>query len=319
MRPSVKIQNISNPNQPMTNQLINYLNHGRSLNHSPCTLRAIHYNLTNFISWLSGHRITTPDQLRRAHLTAWTTHLQEHRTSRGLPLKPKSINKQLDNLRGFLKHLAAEGLIPTALPKAVQTVKEPKLLPGSVMNHRQMKKLLQSIRTNQATGYRDRAMLELLYSTGIRAAELLGLDVAHLDIKNSTAMVTGKGSKQRIVPIGKTALRYTQNYLTAVRPFMQRNKTEQALFLDTNGKRLAYQALRRLIHKHAKAANIKINTTAHTFRRSCTTELLRANANMYHVKELLGHESLDTLKHYAKLTINDLRATHKKCHPRERS
>jgi site-specific recombinase XerD len=161
-------------------------------------------------------------------------------------------------------------------------------------------------------------MLELLYSTGIRAGELLGLEVAHLDLKNSTAMVTGKGNKQRIVPIGKTALRYTQNYLTAVRPFMQRDKTEQALFLNADGKRLAYQALRRLIHRYAKDANIKINTTPHTFRRSCTTELLRANANMYHVKELLGHESLDTLKHYARLTINDLRATHKKCHPREK-
>jgi integrase/recombinase XerD len=302
----------------MKTQLKIHLDRGRSLNLSPLTLRATRYNLTKFINWLAARRITAPDQLRRAHLNAWTMHLQEHRTCRGLPLKPKSINKQLDNLRGFLKHLAAEGLISTALPEAVESVKEPKLLPGSVMNHRQMKKLLQSIHTNGADGYRDRAMLEMLYSTGIRAGELLGLDIAHLDLKNSTAMVTGKGRKQRIVPIGKTALRYTQNYITAVRPFMQRNKTEQALFLNADGKRLAYQALRRLIHRYAKAADIKINVTPHTFRRSCTTELLRADANMYHVKELLGHESLDTLKHYAKLTINDLRATHKKCHPRER-
>ena len=303
----------------MKTQLTNHLDRGRSLNLSPCTLRAIRYNLTNFINWLAGHQITDPGQLRRAHLNAWTTHLQERRTRRGLPLKPKSINKQLDNLRGFLKHLAAEGLISTALPEAVESVKEPKLLPGSVMNHRQMKKLLQSIHTNGADGYRDRAMLELLYSTGIRAGELLGLDVAHLDLKNATATVTGKGRKQRIVPIGKTALRYTQNYITAVRPFMQRDKTQQALFLTADGKRLPYQNLRRLIHRHARAANIKITVTPHTFRRSCTTELLRADANMYHVKELLGHESLDTLKHYAKLTINDLRATHKKCHPREKN
>lgn len=302
----------------MKTQLKNHLDRCRSLNHSPRTLRAVHYNITRFINWLAGHNITAPDQLRRAHITAWTTRLQEHRTTRGLPLKPKSINKQLENLRGFLKHLAAEGLIPPALPRAVRSVKEPKLLPGSVMNHRQMKKLLQSIPAGTAIGYRDRAMLELLYSTGIRAAELLGLDVAHIDLKNATAIVTGKGGKQRVVPIGRTALRYIRSYITAVRPFMQRDKTQQALFLNRNGQRLAYQNLRRLIHRYADAANIKINVTPHTFRRSCTTELLRADANMYHVKELLGHESLDTLKHYAKLTINDLRATHKKCHPREK-
>jgi len=303
----------------MRRHLTDYIERDRSLNMSPYTLRAIRYNVINFLDWLAARGgITSPDQLRRAHLAAWLTHLQEHRTTRGLQLKPKSINKRIENIRGFLNYLAAEGLIPSALAASVEYVKEPKLLPGSVMTHDQVRKLLRTVSTDSSTGYRDRAMLELLYSSGIRVGELLGLDLARIDIKNATALVYGKGRKERVVPIGKTALRYLESYLTAVRPFLMRDRAEQTVFLDTHGKRLPYYVFRRLVHKYADAAGISVNVTPHTFRRSCTTELLRSGANMYHVKELLGHESLDTLKHYARLTITDLRATHKKHHPRER-
>ena len=302
----------------MRQHLADYIEHGRSLNLSAYTLRSIGYNVTDFLDWLAGHRIAGPDQLRRAHLAAWLTHLQEHRTTRGLPLKPKSINKKIECARGFLNYLAAEGLIPSALAASVEYVKEPKLLPTSVMTHDQVRKLLRSVRTDSTTGYRDRTMLELLYSSGIRVGELLTLDVAHVDLKNATALVYGKGRKERVVPVGVTALRYVESYLTAVRPFLLRDRTEQAVFLDAQGKRLPYHVFRRLVHKYADDAGIPVNVTAHTFRRSCTTELLRGGANMYHVKELLGHESLDTLQHYAKLTITDLRETHRRCHPRER-
>jgi len=312
----------------MRQHLADYIERGRGLNLSAHTLRAIRYNVTAFLDWLAGHRISGPDQLRRAHLAAWLTRLQERRTTRGLPLKPKSINKKIENVRGFLNHLAAEGLIPAALAASLEYVKEPRLLPTSVMTHDQVRKLLRSIRTDSTTGYRDRAMLELLYSTGIRVGELLALDVARIDLRNATAVVYGKGRKERAVPIGKTALRHTESYLTAVRPFLARcgppgedrpaDDDREALFLDTQGKRLPYHVFRRLVRKYADAVGISVNVTPHTFRRSCTTELLRSGANMYHVKDLLGHESLETLKHYAKLTITDLRATHRKCHPRER-
>ena len=129
--------------------------------------------------------------------------------------------------------------------------------------------------------------------------------------------------------IGRTALGLVESYLKGVRPFLARlspegedgpakGPEEQALFLDEGGKRLPYYTLLRIVHAAAKRAGAAANVTPHTFRRSCTTELLRGGAGMYHVKELLGHESLETLKHYAKLTIADLKATHEKCHPRER-
>jgi len=138
-----------------------------------------------------------------------------------------------------------------------------------------------------------------------------------VDFKNRTMMVTGKGDKQRVVPIGRTALRHLETYLAAIRPYLLCDRTQTALFLNHKGARLKYKAFLKCVHIHSRRMGYT-DVTPHTFRRSCTTELIRGGANMYHVKELLGHESLDTLKHYTKLTINDLKKTHEKCHPRER-
>lgn len=104
----------------------------------------------------------------------------------------------------------------------------------------------------------------------------------------------------------------------AVRPYLSRDPGERALFLDHNGRRLKNHVIARRLTRYADRARLDVNVTPHTFRRSCTTELIRSGANLYHVKELLGHESLDTVRHYAKLTIADLKETHAKCHPRER-
>jgi site-specific recombinase XerD len=214
--------------------------------------------------------------------------------------------------------LIQHGFVSSTLFEGLAYVKEPSLLPTSVLDHAQVRNLLGQIEAGQAEGYRDRAMLEFLYSSGVRAGELLGLNVADVDLANGTAIVLGKGNKQRVVPIGRTALRALESYLRAVRPFLLRDAKESAFFLNHAGKRMPYHTFRRILGKHVARAGLAEKVSAHTFRRSCTTELIRGGANLYHVKELLGHESLDTLKHYAKLNIQDLKETHRRCHPRER-
>ncbi len=143
-------------------------------------------------------------------------------------------------------------------------------------------------------------------------------DVADVDLTHATAIVTGKGNKQRVVPVGKTALRLVTSYLRGVRPFLVRDAAERALWLTRAGARLPYHTLLKRVRLHGDRLALPVAVTPHTFRRSCTTELIRGGANLWHVKELLGHEHLDTLQHYAKLTIADLKKTHAKCHPRER-
>ena len=244
-------------------------------------------------------------------------------------MKASTINVTNDKVRGFLRHLVARGCLHRSCVEMIEYLKMPQLLPGSVLTYGQVRRLLSSIDTGTPEGLRDRAMLELLYSTGIRAGELLGMNVADVDLRAATARVTGKGNKQRLVPIGKTALRCLENYIRAVRPFLtERNASggvgpaadpaQLPLFLTSRGTRMPYQRFVQAVHRHAKNANMEINVTPHTFRRSCATELIRGGANIYHVKDLLGHESLETLRHYTRLTIGDLKKTHRKCHPRER-
>jgi len=151
-----------------------------------------------------------------------------------------------------------------------------------------------------------------------RARELLGLNVAEVGFTHATALVTGRGPKPRLVPIGKTALRLLASYVKGIRPFLVRDGKETALFLDRRGERLPCYTLRRLVPQYPPQAGLDVHVTAHTFRRSCTTELIRGGANLYHIKLLLGHERLDTLQHYARPSIDDLKATHQKCRPGER-
>ena len=310
---------LSNPRKRLRDLLAAHLDELRSLNHSPQTLKAIRYGNLGFLRWLEQtSRVRHVDQLRQRHLPAWLKHLTTHRTSKGRALKPRSVNKRIEVVRGFIRYLAREGYVHRGLTDRLLYIKEPSILPTSVLSHAQVKNLLDVIDTQQALGYCDRTMLELLYSSGIRVAELLGLDLDSLDLRNGTALVMGKGRKQRVVPMGRTAIKFLENYMHGIRPHLQTDLGERALFLDQFGRRYPYHTLRRRLHAYAGKAGIDIQVTPHTFRRSCTTEMLRGGANMYHVKEMLGHESLDTLKHYARLTITDLKKTHQKCHPRER-
>ena len=296
-----------------------YLRRLRSLNYSPSTLRTSKFILRWFRLWLADHGVHSTDVLRGRHLDTWQEALSQRMSSAsGKPLKPRAVNKKIEVVKGFLKYLVSVGAVSSALIERVQYVKEPKMLPGSVLTHAQACRLLKSVATDTPEGYRNRTMFELLYSSGMRVGELLGLDIGVLDIEGRTAIVMGKGRKERVVPFGATAAKILETYLKVIRPHFVTDTGEKALFLDAAGRRLPYYTFRRIVRACAENSGIDVHVTAHTFRRSCTTELLRGGANMYHVKELLGHESLETIKHYARLTITDLKRTHRKCHPRER-
>ncbi|MCO5062662.1 MAG: tyrosine-type recombinase/integrase [Kiritimatiellae bacterium] len=296
-----------------------FLRHLEARRYSPFSIRVHRSHLRAWVRWLEERfAVRRVEQLRREHLEAWLHHLQARRTPQGLPLKARSINKHIEAVRLFLRRLRQQGLIHPDLPDAIAFLKQPQMLPQSVLTHAQVRRMLARVKTSHATGYRDRAMLELLYSSGIRAGELLKLNVSDIDLKSATALVHGKGDKQRLVPIGRTALRHLETYLVAVRPYLLCDAGEQALFLNRRGLRMKYETLLLTIKASAEPLAAEFSVSPHTFRRSCTTELIRGGANLYHVKELLGHETLDTLHHYVRLTIADLKKTHEKCHPRER-
>jgi len=302
------------------NLLDEYLEHLKSLNYSPMTIDGKYYSCNNFIRFLEEKfTVNSADRVRRLHLFAWQKHLDSVRTKEGTPLKPRALNKRIEGVRSFLKHLAIKGHVLKNLVEAVSYVKEPKMLPTGIMTNIQTSRILRQPDTNTVLGYRDRTVMELMYSSGLRAREVISMHTGSVDFKNGTVKVMGKGRKERVVPVGKTALRYLETYLKAVRPFQLIKGEKKSFFINRRGEKLQYRPLLDMVRKYCAMAKIDVHVTPHSFRKTCATELIRGNANIYHVKEILGHESIETLKHYTRLTIMDLRKTHAKCHPRERS
>ena len=300
------------------------LEHRRSLNFSKQTLKTLKSRAQTFIKFVEGrYSKATADEVTRSCLQAYQKYLPTMTSTKGkakgIPLKANSINNLITAVHVLLDFMADRGYTAPKLKKHLERVKQPKLLPTSVLNHDQVKQMIEGIDISSAEGIRDRAILELVYSSGIRGGELEGLILDNVDLKLGVMRVIGKGRKERVVPIGKTALKCLKNYIVGVRSLVPGNEKHRHVFLNQRGLPYRIKQLQQLTMRSAENVSLNVNVTPHTLRRSCTTELIRGDANMYHVKELLGHESIDTLKVYTKLTINDLKKTHAKCHPRERS
>ena len=300
-----------------------FLEYGESLQYSVHTIARQKSALKEFIAWLEDrHHVETPDRLNVELLHEFQKHLSQRLTKEGMPLKPITMNTIIKGIRAWLAWMYDLGYVYRVLEKHLAYVREPRVLPTSVLTHAQVRKLIRKIDTNTGDGIRDRAAIELMYSSGIRIGELESLTLQDVNLDEAVARVVGKGKKERFVPIGKTAIKWMLSYIRGIRPFQARlagsgHQTER-VFLNPNGHPMHQRTLRNRVREYGRQLELDIDITPHTFRRSCTTELVKSNANLYHVKQLLGHESFETLKHYAKLNIADLRKTHSKCHPRER-
>ena len=293
--------------------------HYEALQSSPHTIIRLKSALRLFIAYMEEHHgVTTADAVTLDHVDAFQAHLSQRFTAKGLPWKPASINTVIKAVRPFLDYLHEHGYLTRPLAKHLEYIREPHLLPHSVLTHAQVRKLIRKIDTTTPGGVMDRAVIELLYTSGIRVGELELLTLPDVDLENGVARVMGKGRKERFVPIGKTALKWLTSYIKGVRPYMLRGNQTNAVFVNANGQPLKQDRVRARVHEYAGQLDFDIPVTPHTFRRSCTSEMIKGNANLYHVKQLLGHKSFETLNHYAKLDITDLRKTHERCHPREK-
>lgn len=288
-------------------------------NHSPLYQRALRYHGQRTLRWLSErYRVTRPEELTREHLEAWVRHIQASKTGKGLPLRPTSIAKQLDTDRVFFLWLATNGFVSATLPAALPRIKLPDVLPTSVLNHRQMMRLIAAVNRTTDEGVQLYAMLEFLYSSGVRVAELLGLDLEKVDLSNRQAIIWGKGSKERVVVFGESAARALETYIRAFRSLNCHDPAERAVWLDAQGHRMPYHTFRRQLQAVAERVGLTIKVSPHTFRRSFATEMVRSGANLWLIKTQMGQASIEALKPYIKLTIPDLKKTHAKCHPREK-
>lgn len=188
---------------------------------------------------------------------------------------------------------------------------------GITLTIKEIKKLLDQPNLSFNCQIRNKAILELFYSTGIRLDELLSISVHDLDLKDKVLYVRkGKRRKQRVVPVGKTALQYLKEYLEKIRPkHGKRNPKERTLFLDNTGKPLNPECIRQCIREYRIAAGIKKPVSPHTFRRTCATHLLQQGADIRYIQKLLGHSRLSTTQQYTKVMPVEVKDTHNKTHP----
>jgi integrase/recombinase XerD len=202
----------------------------------------------------------------------------------------------------------AEGLVETSR-------KNRKI--GTTLTLEEMQKLLVQPNLSLKTGLRDRAILEVFYATGIRLDELLNLEVYHVDLKDQVLYIRkGKGRKQRVVPLGKSAVKYLKEYLEKIRPYYAKKyPKERRLFLLNTGLVMTSGSIRPLLRKYRLAAGIRKPVSPHTLRRTCATHLLQQGADIRYIQELLGHKSLKTTQIYTKVMPMEVKETHNKTHP----
>jgi len=288
---------------------LDYLTFERNV--SVNTVSAYRDDLESFVAFLCNDYFTIGRDLvdlRSAdHLTirAYLAHLARRKLAR------TSIARHLSALRSFFKYLMREGAVEANPARGVATPKREKHLP-SVMQTSDIALLLEQPDLSTNLGIRDRAWLEMLYASGLRISELVGIDIDDIELRARLVKVHGKGSKERIVPFGSKAEEAVRAYL-AVR---EADPDENALFVNYRGARITTRSVRRLFDGYLRGASLRAGISPHTMRHSFATHLLNAGADLRGIQELLGHASLSTTQKYTHLNDWQLIAVYKKSHPR---
>lgn len=221
----------------------------------------------------------------------------------------KTIARKLSTLRSFFKFLYKEGYLKSNPMSTVSTPRIDKKLP-QFLDVTSVERLIESPKTKDIWGLRDRAIMEILYSSGMRVSELVGLNIEDVDFIGGVAKVMGKGRKERICPIGEKASGALRNYLN------KRSRSVEALFLNRSGGRLHDRSVRRIIDKYIQKISLREKISPHTFRHSFATHLLERGADLRSVQELLGHKNLSTTQIYTHITAERLKSVYDKAHPR---
>lgn len=298
---------------------IAYLRSLKVRNLSQRTIDLVHWMLEKFFTYLQSCNITPVDQITSQAVRDYQMTLFESLNSRGRPNSIAYQNRMLSAAKNFTKFLKDNDYIVSDPGRNVAYAKEPKRLPRGVLTPTEARKIIHAPDVKTAIGYRDRTILEVLYSSAIRKEELNNLTLADVDYNDGfLRIIEGKGKKDRIVPIGRIACRYLENYIKSVRAELITDPYNNHLFLTLRGKRFSKNVVWELIKKYAKKAKIKKNVHPHTFRHSCATAMLKNKADIRTIQKLLGHASLDSTQVYTHLSITDLKNVHNRCHPRER-
>jgi integrase/recombinase XerD len=290
------------------------LSHG----YSKATVHARRYYLANLVSFLEDLDVADLKLVTPSLLESYQRHLFHHRKRDGQPLSFRTQSQRLIPVKGFFGWLTRQGLLPLDPAASLQLPKNERRLPEAVLSVEEVEAVLAGPDTTTLLGVRDRAILEVFYSTAIRRLELAHLRVTDVDQARGSVFVRqGKGARDRFVPIGARALGWVDRYLKNAREEMVRSPREETLFLSATGGPLASDVLSRMMSAYVKAGAPTKSGSCHLFRHTTATLMLDAGADVRHVAEMLGHQKLDTTMGYTRVSMAKLQEVHSKCHPAE--
>jgi len=276
---------------------------------SPRTLDAYGRDVQRLVDFLRTRGISRPGEVTAAELREFVYFLKDQ------GLQATSIRRNVSAARTYFAFLLAEGIVVTDPSDRLELPKTWRRLPD-VISKDEALKLLEAPDIADRLYWRDKALLEFAYATGVRVSELIGLQVRDLALDEGFAAVFGKGSKERLVPVGRSAVRALQLYLRELRPRLDRGGGEGAVFLSGQGRPLSRMGVWKILRKHVRRAGITKRVKPHTLRHSFATHLLEGGADLAAVQEMLGHADIATTQIYTHVDREYLREVHRKFHPR---
>ncbi|MBD2802823.1 site-specific tyrosine recombinase XerC [Xenorhabdus sp. M] len=301
-------------------QLDAYLDTVIDRGYSPRTQEAYRERLRPFVDWCELRDVRYAPQVSLALLESWQRYLRSYRKADGQYYTHGGLINRLSALRGWFRWLLKRHHILYNPAELLTLPKEEKRLPAQVLNEAETEAVLMSIDIQTPLGLRDRAMLEVLWSTGIRRSELIHLKLDEVDSGRGVIVVRqGKGRKDRVVPIGERALSWVNRYLADVRPRLAWKQDSGYLFITLKGQPLARSTVTLMAGKVIREqARLNKPGACHLFRHSMATQMLENGADTRHIQAILGHEKLETTQIYTRVAIGHLKAVHHQTHPAER-
>lgn len=300
--------NLNRKNQPadlLVDQFINYLRVERGLAEN--TIWSYSHDLTRFVQFL--------EQRKLSPLDVTMDHIVDYMSTLKGVLSARSVARNLSAVKMFFRFMVSDGKLEKSPARLLSTPKLPKKLPN-ILTSQEVERLLSQPDTRNHLGQRDKAMLELLYATGLRVSELVGLKISNIHLEAGYVRIVGKGSKERMIPMGGKALEALKDYLSNGRFILMRNKSSSSLFLNLRGKPMTRQGFWKIIKGYGIKAGIKTKITPHKLRHSFASHLLEGGADLRSVQVMLGHEDISTTQIYTHITRERLKKIHEKYHPR---
>jgi integrase/recombinase XerD len=287
-------------------------------NRTPDAIESRRSELRPFLSWTDERSLHYPEQITRSILESYQRHLYHYRKKNGKPLGITSQRSRLGAVKNLFAWLCRKHLLEANPASELELPKPEKRLPVEALSRSEIESVLAAPDITDPLGIRDRAILELFYTSAIRRCELVHLTLSNLNAEKRIVWVRlGKGRKDRVVPVGSRAMQWLEKYLQDVRPLLVNSPDETHLFLTGYGEPFNPDVLSRKTTAYIRKAGIERSGSCHLLRHTCATHLLEGGADIRYIQQLLGHEKLETTAIYTAVNIAQLQAVHARCHPAE--